>query len=189
VYKPASAWTGESLWSGGAGVRLGSGGQLSLDAPVTTSSVLMPVVQLSPGAGTSQWRLDASTVGVVRHGDVGPQGDSPAPGLLAVRTLPRTVDHGATVTVTALGGTVLVDALLIQPEVEQLVLAGGGSATALLRSFATGPRTATVELPGAGTATVRVLDPTGRTLATWSTSAATIRPTIPAGGTALIRRG
>jgi hypothetical protein len=188
VYRPASAWTGESLWSGAAGVQLGAGGQLTLDTPVTTPSLLMPVVDLSPGAGTSYWRLDHAAVGLVRHSDVGSQGDSPAPGLLAVRTLPRTVSQGTQVTVTAVNGTALVDAMLIQPEIEQLVLGGDDGATALLRSFASQPRAATLILPGTGRATIYLLDPTGRTVATTSRTGPTIHLTIPAGGTALVRQ-
>ena len=108
----------------------------------------MPVVNLSPDAGTSQWRLDDVTVGLVRQSDVGPQGDSPAPGMLAVRTLPHTVSRGTQVTVTAVNGTVLVDALLIQPEIERLVLGGSDGATALLRSFAIAPRPPLSTCPG-----------------------------------------
>ena len=188
IYSPTSAWTGESLWSGGAGVRLGPGGKLTIDAAVTAPSVLMPVVNLSPDAGTSEWRLDGITVGLLRQGDVGPQGDSPAPGLLAVRTLSHTVNHGTQLTATAVSGTALVDALLIQPEIEKLVLAGGGGAIALLRSFATEPRDTTVEVPGSGTAGVWLLDPTGRTVATQTKHGSTIHLTVPAGGTAIVRR-
>jgi hypothetical protein len=189
IYSPTSAWTGESLWSGGSGAQIGPGGMLTLDATVSAPSLLMPVVNLSPGAGTSHWRLDGVTVGVVRHGDVGPQGDSPAPGLLAVRTLPHAVTRGTQVTVTAAGGTVLVDALLIQREVEQLVLSGGGYATALLRSFASEPRNTTVDLPGTGTASVWLLDSTGRTIAAQSRHGSTIQVTVPPGGTVIVRRG
>jgi len=103
VYSPASAWTGESLWSGGAGVQINPGGTLTLTVAVTAPSLLMPVVNLLPGAGTSHWRVDQVTAGVVRHGDVGAQGDSPAPGLLAVRTLPHSVTRGTHVTATAAG--------------------------------------------------------------------------------------
>jgi hypothetical protein len=189
LYRPASAWTGESQWSGGAGVQLGPGGALTLDAAITTPSVLMPVVNLAPGAGTSQWRLDDITVGVVRHGDVGPQGDSPAPGMLAVRTLPHTVNRGAQVTVTAVNRTVLVDALLIQPEIERLVLDGSYGATALLRSFAIAPRGTAFDLPGSGSATVWLMDSTGRVVATRTQQGSTIHLTVPAGGTAVVRRG
>ncbi|MEQ4206151.1 hypothetical protein [Actinopolymorpha sp. B9G3] len=187
-HEPAEAWTGESLWSGGAGVRLGRGGSVTLDVAITGPSVLMPVVELTPGAGSSTWDASASGLGTVDHGKVGAQGDSPAPGLLAVRTLPRTVDKVTTVTATGADGPALVDALLVQPEVEHLVVEGEGHATALLRSFATKTRTTTVEVPGSGTAAVTVLDESGRTLRTHTTTDATVKVTLPAGCTAVVRR-
>ncbi|GAA2071397.1 hypothetical protein [Actinomadura alba] len=187
-HQPSGAWTGESLWSGGAGVRLGPGGRLVLDVPITEPSVLMPAVELAPDAGTSEWRVGAEAVGLVDHGAVGAQGDSPAPGLLAVRTLPRTVQRGGTVTVTGVRGTTVVDGLLVQPEVERLVLDGGGHGTALLRSFGTGPRRAVVRVPGVGAATAWVFDETGRTVHTTKATGPVVTVTLPAGGGALIRR-
>ncbi|MBC6460183.1 hypothetical protein [Actinomadura sp. HBU206391] len=187
-HHPGSAWTGESQWSGGAGVRLGPGGRLVLDVPVIEPSVLMPAVELAPNAGTSEWRVDARAVGLVDHGEVGAQGDSPARGLLAVRTLPRTVRRSGTVTVTGVRGTTVVDALLVQPEVERLVLDGRGHGTALLRSFGTGPRQAAVRVPGVGAATAWVFDETGRTVRVTTATGPVVKVTLPAGGSALIRR-
>ena len=140
LHQPASAWTGESLWSAGAGVRLGPGGALVLDAPISEPSVLMAAIELSPDAGVTGWSVGTRDLGRVDHNDVGAQGDSPAPGLLAISTLRRTTDAGEQVTVTGQRGTSIVDALLIQPEVERLVLEGDGHGTALLRSFAAAPR-------------------------------------------------
>jgi hypothetical protein len=192
-HEPGEAWTGESLWSGGAGVRLGPGGSVTWDVPTTTPSLLMPAVDLTPDAGTSTWTADDRPVGKLHHSEVGVQGDSPAPGLLAVRTLPRTLgkaSEGEATTVTATGshGTTLVDALLVQPEVERLVLEGDGHATALLRSFATKTRVATVEVPGAGAAVVTALDETGRTVRRHTTTHATVKVTLPPGGSAVVRR-
>jgi hypothetical protein len=188
VHRPASAWTGESLWSNGAGVRLGAGGQVVLDVVIDTASVLMPAVELSPDAGTTRWSVGSVEAGRVDHGMVGPQGDSPAPGLLSIQTLPRTVTSGTEVTVTGGSGTCLVDAVLVQPEVERLVLSGGGHATALLRSFGTGTRTTTVAVPGSGKATVVVYDETGRTVHTHQVTGATVTVGLPAGGGAVVRR-
>ena len=58
------------------------------------------------------------------------------PGLLAVETLPKTVDDVESVVVRGSRRRRLVDALLVQPEVEHVVLANDSNATALLRSFA-----------------------------------------------------
>lgn len=182
VYEPPSAWTGESLWSG-SGVRLGAGGRLDFGAVATERSVLMPVVELAPGAGASRW-----PTGTVDHGRVGGQGDSPAPGMLAMVTLPRTIEAGAPVSAVGLTGTTLVDAVLVQPEIERLVLTGGAHSTALLRSFASSKRAATIELPGSGPARVWVLDPMGRTTSVRTVDGPAVTVTLPAGGTAVVRR-
>jgi len=188
LHQPASAWTGESLWSGGAGVRLGLGGTLVLDAPISEPSVLMAAVELAPGAGVTGWATGTREVGRVDHADIGAQGDSPAPGLLAISTLRHTVDAGEQVTVTGLRGTSVVDALLIQPEVERLVLEGDGHGTALLRSFGTTPRTVTVNVPGTGTTTVWVYDEGGRVRSTHKAFGPNINVALPAGGGAILRR-
>jgi hypothetical protein len=185
VHQPPSPWTGESLWSGGAGVRLGTGGSLRLSLPVDDASLVLPVVELAPGAGTTRW----STGGTVRHGDVGPQGDSPAPGLLAVRTL-FTPTRSRALTVTGVAGTAIVDAVLVQPEIEWLTLAQPGSrhATALVRSFAGTARPVSVAVPGDGRAIVTGYDHTGRLLARYSVTGSTVRVVAPSGGFVIVRR-
>jgi hypothetical protein len=185
VYQPASAWTGESLWSGGAGVRLGTGGSVRLALPIAGSSLVLPVVELAPGAGTTRW----STGGRVRHGDVGPQGDSPAPGLLAVRTLPAPTNSGA-LTVTGVDGTAVVDAVLTQPELEWLILAQANSrhATAMVRSFALTVRRVTIAVPGAGPALVRGYDNTGRQVTSYTVSGSSVPVVVLPGGFVVVRR-
>jgi hypothetical protein len=190
THQPESGWTGESLWSG-SGIRLGQSGSVSVAVSVDQPSLLMPAVELAPGAGTTRWAADGVVVGAVDHADVGAQGASPATGLLAVRTLPGVVDAASQVTVTGLRGTSLADAVLVQPEIERLVLQGGGRGehgTALLRSFSARPRSTTVRLPGDGAATVQVYDHTGRTVSTRKATGPTVKVTLPAGGGALLRR-
>jgi hypothetical protein len=185
VYQPASAWTGESLWSGGAGVRLGTGGSLQLTLPIAGTSLVLPVVELAPGAGTTRW----STGGRVRHGDVGPQGDSPAPGQLAVRTLPAPTRSGA-LTITGVGGTALVDAVLSQPELEWLILAQPGSphATAMVRSFAQTVRRVAIAVPGAGPALVSGYDHAGRQVTSYAVNGSSVPIVILPGGFVVVRR-
>jgi hypothetical protein len=174
VHTPESAWTGESLWSGGAGVALRPGGQVRFEGELTGRSRLMPVVELAPGAGSTRW----PSAGVLRHGEVGPQGDSPAPGLLSVTTLPAPVRSGP-VTVTGTTGTALVDAVLVQPELEWLVRDGA----TLVRSFASGPRV--VELPVPAGSTVSSYDPTGRLVSESTATDPRARITVPPGGFAI----
>jgi hypothetical protein len=189
VYQPASAWTGESLWSGGAGVQLPPGGTLtiSVDQVASGPNLLMPVVLLDPSAGTTTWRTPRRVAGVVRHSRVGPQGDSPAPGLLAVETLHKTVKDLESVVVQGSKRDSVVDALLVQPEVEHVVLANGSSATALLRSFARHTERVTISLPVGTTAHVESYDDTGRLVRRSSAPANEVMIRIPAGGFAVVR--
>jgi hypothetical protein len=189
VYQPPQAWTGESLWSGGTGVRLGPGGSLRLGLPTDGASLLLPVVELAPGAGTTRWSSDGTAVGTVRHSDVGPQGDSPAPGLLAVRTLAAPTTPGR-LTVTGVNGIARVDAVLVQPELEWLTLGQPDAphATALVRSFAKHDRRMAVSLPGRGPALVIVSDHTGRLVARYTVTGSVISIVAPPGGFVTIRR-
>jgi hypothetical protein len=187
VYQPASAWTGESLWSGGAGVRLAPGGTLKISVAAAGPNLLMPVVLLDPSAGTTHWRAPRLVAGVVRHSRVGPQGDSPAPGLLAVETLPTTVEDVASVLVQGSKRDSLVDALLVQPEIEHLVLANASRATALLRSFARHTERFMISLPVGTTAQIESYDDTGRLVKHSSAPAGEVVVRIPAGGFAVVR--
>ncbi len=188
VVRPDQAWTGESLWSGGAYAELRTGGSVRLSLPASGPSLLMPVVLRIPGAGRTRWVGGDRTAGVVDHGRIGPQGVSPAPGALTVTTLPGRVFGGPLTVSLAGSGTAAVDAVLVQPEVEHLVLSGPGHGTALVRNAATGPRSSTVAVPGPGTATVTVYDSTGQAVAAYRTSAQRVPVRLPAGGFALVLR-
>ncbi|MGH9246434.1 MAG: hypothetical protein ACRD29_19400 [Acidimicrobiales bacterium] len=187
IHQPESAWTGESLWSGGAGVRLLRNGTVTIPVTAVGAHLLLPVVMLDPSAGATTWTTPHREAGVVRHAAVGPQGDSPAPGLLAMETLPRTVRDVDSVTVRAVRGEALIDALLVQPEVEHLVLSSETSATALLRNFAHGNRTVVLSLPAGTTADVEVFDATGRRVTHAQAPADRVEVTIPGGGFAVVR--
>jgi len=144
VVTPESAWTGESLWSG-TYVR-GDAGTVAR-WPVAASAqprLVAPVVDVVPGAGTTSWS-SSGPLGTVDAGRGGPQGSSPAPGALLPVTLPTLLPAGATTISARFGGGVsAVDGVLLRPEVSQVVF----GAAALLQSAATGPRTATVTVPG-----------------------------------------
>jgi hypothetical protein len=180
-------WTGESLWSGGAGVRLAAGGTLTLGIPATGPNLLMPVVLLDPSAGETLWTVPHRTAGTLDHADVGDQGDSPAPGLLSVETLPRTVRDVATVTVRGRDADALVDAVLVQPEVEHVVLTNGASATALVRNFANRRRTVVLNLPVGTTATVTTFDAQGQIVAETESTANAVVVEVRPGGFAIVR--
>jgi len=85
VITPASAWTGESAWSGGAYVRLGPGGRVAatVDLPVGGGWWLFPVLdrqQLPAGVVGTSHRLDGALAGRADHGGAGPRGSVPSPG-------------------------------------------------------------------------------------------------------------
>ena len=183
VVTPPSAWTGESLWSGGKYL---SGDGTTATWPVPTADqprLVMPVVDLVPGAGTTSWSADGP-LGTVDHGDAGPQGTSPAPGALLPVTLPTPLPPGAT-TLTArfAGGESAVDAVLLRPEVSQVVF---GHA-ALLQSAATGPRVRTVDVPTTGRVTALSYDGRGRLLDRAALTGPVVRAPVAAGGFTVLR--
>ena len=94
---PPSAWTGESLFSGAGYAALGSGGSTTLTLPDHPRSLVLPV--LRPAArqrrGHRRSARTSSVSGRVASGDIGAQGDSPAPGALLPVTLPVTLPAGA----------------------------------------------------------------------------------------------
>ena len=138
-----------------------------------------------PAAGQHRgttFRAGDTVLGSVRSGDVGPQGDSPAPGALLPVTLPVTLPPGSRpsrrTTVAAGGDEARLDALMVEPLVSRLVLGGDGHGTALLRSAATADRHTTVSVPGSGPASVEVYDGAGH-LVQSSTSRAARRRSGP----------
>jgi hypothetical protein len=186
IYTPPSAWTGESLWSG-SGVRLAAGGTLTLGIPAAGPNLLLPVVMLEPSAGTTTWTVPHRIAGTIDHAAVGAQGDSPAPGLLSVETLPRTVSDETTVTVRARGAAALVDAVLVQPVVEHVMLTDGEASTALARNFANRRRTVTLALPAGLATTVTTFDAQGRLFRQFESSTPQVTIEIPPGGFAIAR--
>src|SRR2546423_177099 len=140
-----------------------------------------PATARATATAATTWTAGDRTLG--RLAAAGPaQGDSPAPGLLLPVTLPAGIGAGATtVTATATGGTARVDALLLDPAVSQLALAGdGGAGAVLLHGSAAAAGTRTVAVPGTGQVTVVVADRAGRTVRTWSAAGPAVTvPVLP----------
>jgi hypothetical protein len=160
---------------------------ISLGDIGTGPNLLMPVVLLDPAAGRTTWTTPRRVAGTVDHARVGPQGDSPAPGLLAVETLPHTITDVGSVVVRGSRADTFIDALLVQPEIEHLVLADDSNATALLRSFARHSERVTISLPVGTTAQVESYDETGRLVSHTSAPVDDVVVKIPAGGFAVVR--
>jgi hypothetical protein len=189
---PESLWTGESLFGGTGYAELGDGGSATFDLPAHDRSLVLPVLDLRPGsAAVTTFRAGGRGLGSVASGDVGAQGDSPAPGALLPRTLPdRLSDRTSrlTATTTTGGGPAVLDAVMLEPLVSRLVLSGDGHGTALLRSASGAAEQARVRVPGEGPARVSAYDGRGRRVGTDHTNAASVSVRVPAGGFVLVRR-
>jgi hypothetical protein len=155
------------------------------------------VVNLQPGSSavTTVRSGDGSTLGRVHSGDIGPQGDSAAPGALLPVTLPRALPAGVqtlTATTAAHGtDTAQLDAVMVEPMVSRFVLGSGDHGTALLRSAARSAHSVSVTVPGQGPLVAEVYDSTGALRersrpGTAGTSTVTVR--VLAGGFTIVRR-
>lgn len=190
---PSSLWTGESLFSGSGYAALGHEGSTTMSLPEHQRALVLPVFDLRPDSGAvTTFREDQQTLGRVASGDIGPQGNSPAPGALLPVTLPRILRAGATVlsaaTTTGADDPAALDAVMLEPLVSRLVLSGDGHGTALLRSASTTSERAQVRVAGAGVARVRTFDGSGRPVSASASTARTVTVVVPAGGFALVRR-
>ncbi len=164
--KPESAWTGESYYEGDRYAAIPDGGSASVDVGAGPAR-LMPVVDLEHGStAVTTFSAGGTVLGEVSSGDIGPQGDSPAPGALLPVTVAGPLAEGQqTVTATTIAeddDEARLDALMVEPLVSRLVLAGGNRGIALLRSSATTLQETTVSVPGTGPARVDVYDGRGR---------------------------
>jgi hypothetical protein len=180
VVTPASAWTGESQWSGGSYLRLEAGGQVSWTVPAAAQPRLVAaVINQVPGPGAVS---AFGGLGRVRYGGGGAQGVSPAPGALVPVAVPRYLPAGATsLGATGVRGSGELDALLLTPLVSTLVAEGNGAGVVLLSSVAGVAREAEIDVPGAGRAIARSYDDRGRAAGVAS-GRGVITVEVPAGG-------
>ena len=161
VATPASAWTGESQWSGGAYLRVGAGGQASWTIPATDQPRLVTaVINRVPGpAGDTALASSGRALGEVEYGGGGAQGVSAAPGALLPVAVPGYLPAGATeLTATGVRGHGDLDALLLTPLVSTLVT----ERAVLLSSVAGTSRRMIIDVPGAEPAVARSYDVRGR---------------------------
>ncbi len=195
VVKPESAWTGESEWSGGQYVRLGTGGKVTIPvrAPVGDRYLVMPVFdrQIAPLASVgTRLSVGGVSAGVQEQGGAGPQGVTTVPGYLDVGRRPTSgpIPAGNT-TITAAyvgdGRTARLDGVLLQPELEWVTLGGSGGGQALLRSYASGPRHQVVNL-GSGPVTAHSYDAQGRPLGTTTGGQGHVDAPVAAGGFTIV---
>jgi hypothetical protein len=185
-------WTGESLFGGSGYAALGDGGSVTFDVSSVRRSVVLPVLDLEPGSdAVSTVRGDRRVLGSVESGDIGAQGDSPAPGALLPVTVPKALQPGAstlTVAATTDGEPAKLDAVMLEPAVSRLVLRGGGHTTALLSSASNRIERTIVNVPGTGRVTVSGYDARGRLVSSSTSPAGKVRVAVPARGFVLVTR-
>ena len=187
-------WTGESKYAAPGYAALPDGGTATIAVGDGGPRLVHAVVNLQPGStAVTTFRAGDTVLGTVRSGDIGPQGDSPAPGALLPVTLPVTLPPGrttVTATTVATGGDeALLDALMVEPLVSRLVLAGSNHGTALLRSAATTEQQATVSVVGKAPAKVEVYDGRGRRVGRSLVKApGAVQVRVVAGGFTIVRR-
>ncbi|MCA1572311.1 MAG: hypothetical protein LC798_18775 [Chloroflexi bacterium] len=195
VITPPSAWTGESLWSGGKYVELRPGGRVTLSTMLVEAGRyrLLPVFdrQEAPlrSIGTRH-RFDNVPLGILWHGGAGAPGVSPTSGYLDIGNVgsDRVLPAGPIAIESAYvgdGRAVRLDAVLLQPEIERLMLAGSGGRQGLLRSWATERRLVTVDAGTAGL-TAYAYDAGGRLVETVSGAGSLVVPVEPYGFTYLL---
>lgn len=196
VVEPESLWTGESQWSGRGYVALEPGQSVAMDVdPVVGWTLLMPVLERQQAAW---WRnvlwLSASRMhaGPVSFGGAGEAGITPTEGYLDVATAPWMVkgDGGQVevLNVDRSRRTAHLDGVIVQPEIERLTLGDDEDGRALLRSFSYWPRTASVELPGDGTARVKVYDTAGRQVHDYEAEGTEVAVRVRPGGFSVVER-
>ncbi|MEV8215016.1 hypothetical protein [Leifsonia sp. NPDC077715] len=155
---PPSAWTGSANWSGGAYLQAGEGSTVTIGLPAGHPAArILPIADLGPGgSGTTSWTASAGRVtlplGRTDNVRAGEQGIAPSPVFLLPQTLPVPVPAQATTVTARVSGTARLDALLVQPVVSHLGLAGSGALDVYVNATnvpvpqklsATGPVTAT----------------------------------------------
>lgn len=199
VVTPADPWTGESLWGGGSYVELDSGGTLSipLDLPVADRYNVFPVYDRRPirrGIAGLEYAVGAVPAGLQDHGGAGPQGVTSTRGYRAVGRVvtDREVMAGETHVVARYVGSgprpARLDAVMVQPRVEWLLLGGEDAGQGLLRSFSTTRQMRTVTLMGRGPITAVAYDKRGRQIASVSNGGPSVRAPVAPGGFTIVTR-
>ncbi|PJJ65446.1 hypothetical protein [Compostimonas suwonensis] len=189
VATPESAWTGESQFGGGAYLELTRGQKATFDLGASDQARLVePVSLLAEGddGARSLWSSKLLPLGVLEH-STGARGISPAPGALLPQQLSLPLPASRSqLTVTALSGTVDLDALIVRPVVSRLELAGEGGATQLVHSAGLIPQPASVGFDSVGS-TAKIYDASGELVRSRElTGTGTVL--IPAGGFAIVTR-
>ena len=164
VVKLADPWTGAAIWSGSAYVALQSGDTVTIPVPASDqANNVYPIVNQSEAkAGNTRWTSGTTLLGSTPNGGAGAQGIAGAPGKLFPFALKHTLPAGATSVVGTSDGAASVDALLVQPLISSVSVAGSGPDTTLYISAATTTGTRQVDVPKSFVLEQRAFDSTGK---------------------------
>ncbi|MFF1572338.1 hypothetical protein ACFVWR_06280 [Leifsonia sp. NPDC058292] len=133
VVTPPSAWTGSANWSGGAYVQTSAGAMITITVPALAGDTrVLPIANLgSGGRGSTDWTASAGArttrLGASDNAERSQQGIAPTPVFLLPQTLRGTAPAGTTTLTARAGGSAQLDAVLLQPLVSHLGLAGAGA--------------------------------------------------------------
>ena len=190
VVTPASAWTGEALWSNGAYVDLlrwrqrQSGHQRAASSGQYGVYIVFDKQMVPPKAVGVQVSVDGVSAGTDDEGGAGAQGDSPNSDYLSIDsvTAPRLLAAGPhTITLAYVGdGTThaRIDAILLQPLIEDKVLTDAAHNTlALYKSLSASDSSGVLPSPSGEGWAVQTYDRNGALLAAYSLH---VRGTPPA---------
>jgi len=192
VVRPASAWTGAAIWSGGAYVGLNPGASVSIAVPVSDQPRnLYPIVNQSQArAGSTFWSAGTTRLGSTPNGGAGARGIAGASGKLFPFALAAALPAGGSTVVGRSNGTASVDALLIQPQVSTVAVTGPAGNTTLYISSRTTTSSRTIAVPKGFVAQQLEYDNTGKPVGRVGDASATggsTRVTICAGGFTVVK--
>ena len=134
IVTPPSAWTGSANWSGGRYVAATSGDTVTVTLPAGHPAArVLPIADLGPGgSGSTFWTAALGRLplplGASQNVRAGQQGIGPSPVFLLPQTLPIPVPAAASTVTARVSGTARLDAMLVQPIVSHLGLAGASTA-------------------------------------------------------------
>jgi hypothetical protein len=196
LIEPQETDTGEGAFSGSGYVRLAPGGALTLRVRLAHRRRFRLLsafwrTQAPLRALGTVYRSGGKSFGDVWQGGAGPRGVTPEPGYLDVQA-----SSGAVVLPTSpveisasyrgRGLPVDFDALLLEPEIERLLLSGGGATHGILRSAAPTRRLVRLRL-GPGLYRAFAYDARGRLRERATGSAGRLAaPVVPGGFTYLL---
>lgn len=186
---PPSAWTGSANWSGGAYLQAADRSTVTVALPASHPAArILPIADFGRGgAGTTSWSAAVGrfTLPLGRTDNVRPgeQGIAPSPVFLLPQTLPVPVPAQATAVTARVSGTARVDAVLLQPVISHLGLAGSGSSGTSLDVYVNATRLPVPQkVDAAGPVTSTAYDSSGRPVGRAQTVGAHGIVLVPPGG-------